>query len=237
MGNTGSSDHAVSTSEAFNTLPGVASPSEKRLTLYDVSWETYEKLLEAFGEHRAARLTYDQGILEFMVPLEEHENPSDLIGVFIRTLVEELGWNLKSLASTTLKRKDLKRGAEPDKCYYIQNESVVRGRTVNLDQDPPPDLVVEVDITHTDIDKNALYAKMGIPEFWRYDGKALRIYQLQMGKYQEVANSPTFPWVQQEVFYRFLEQCKTQGEAQANRKFRIWVQENQAQSLAPAQTL
>ncbi len=217
----------VSTSKAFNDLPNVVAPPEKRLTLYDVSWDTYEKLLEAFGEHRAVRLTYDQEVLEFMVPLEEHEHPSDLIGVFIRTLVEELGWNLKSLASTTLKREDLKKGAEPDKCYYIQNESLVRGRTVNLDRDPPPDLVVEVDITHTDIDKNDLYAQMGIPEFWRYDGKILKIYQLQQEKYQQLATSPTFSWVQKEVFYRFLEQCKTQGEAQANREFRIWVQQNQ----------
>jgi len=228
MGNKASSGRMVSTSEEFNALPKAMSLPEKRLTLYQVSWDTYEKLLEALGEHRAARLTYDQGVLEFMVPLEEHENPSDLIGVFIRTLVEELGWNLKSLASTTLKREDLKKGAEPDKSYYIQNESLVRGRTVNLDLDPPPDLVVEVDITHTDIDKNALYARMGILEFWRYDGKILRFYQLLQEEYQEVATSPTFPWLQKDVFYTFLKQCKTQGEAQANREFRIWVQENQA---------
>ena len=147
-----SSDHRpVSTSKTDKTLAEVALSPEQRLTLYDVSWDTYEKLLQAFGEHRAARLTYDLGVLEFMVPLEEHENKSDLIGVFIRTLVEESGGNIKSLASTTLKREDLKKGAEPDKCYYIQNEMLVRGRTIDLNRDPPPDLVVEVDITHTDI--------------------------------------------------------------------------------------
>jgi Uma2 family endonuclease len=235
MSNTSSSHDAASTSEAYNALAEVPSPAEKRLTLYDVSWDTYEKLLEAFGEHRAARLTYDQGVLEFMVPLEEHENPSDLIGVFIRTLVEQSNWNIKSLASTTLKRSDLKKGAEPDRCYYIQNESLVRGRIVNLNQDPPPDLVVEVDITHTDIDKNTLYALLGIPEFWRYDGEVLRIYQLQLGEYQEVGTSPTFPWVHKEVFYQFLQQCQTQGEAQANRQLRKWLQAQLAQLPAPEQ--
>ncbi|MGL4620869.1 Uma2 family endonuclease [Chroococcidiopsis sp.] len=215
---------APSTSKAANTIAGVALPPEQRLTLYGVSWDTYEKLLEAFGEHRAARLTYDLGVLEFMVPLEEHENKSDLIGVFIRTLVEESGWNIKSLASTTLKREDLKKGAEPDKCYYIQNESLVRGRTIDLNRDPPPDLVVEVDITHTDIDKNALYAQLGISEFWRYDGATLRIYQLQSGEYREVSTSPTFNWLQKEVFYQFLAQCLTQGEANANRRLRSLVQ-------------
>jgi Uma2 family endonuclease len=105
-----------------------ASPisAEQRLTLNNVSWETYEQILEALGEHRAAQITYSDGILEFMVPLEAHENPSDIIGAFIRTLVVESGANLKSMASTTLRRKSLQRGAEPDKCYYIQNEPLVQ---------------------------------------------------------------------------------------------------------------
>ena len=224
MSNYSSGYRVVNRAEADNTKHQTALSPEQRLTLHHVSWDTYEKLLSAFGEHRAARLTYDQGVLEFMVPFEEHENPSDLIGVFIRTLVEESNWNIKSLASTTLKREDLKKGAEPDKCYYIQNEYLVRGRTINLNFDPPPDLVVEVDITHTDIDKNALYAQLGIPEFWRYDGEVLKIYQLQLGEYQEVTTSPTFGWLQTKVFYQFLEQCRTQGEAQANRQLRLLVQ-------------
>ena len=228
MSNHSLSDRAVSTNEVTSIVAQVLSLPEQRITLHNISWDTYELLLEAFGEHRAARLTYDSGVLEFMVPLEEHENPSDLIGVFIRTLVEESGWNIKSLASTTLKRSDLKKGAEPDKCYYIQNESLVRGRIVNLNFDPPPDLVVEVDITHTDINKNALYAAFGIPEFWRYDGEVLKIYQLQSGEYQEQVISPTFPWLQKEVFYQFLQQCQSEGEALANRQLRSLVQTQKA---------
>lgn len=198
-------------------------PAEQRLTLNDVSWETYEKLLDAFGEHRAVRFHYDQGVLELMVPLEAHENPSDLTGIFITTLVVESGMNLKCLASTTLRRQTLDRGAEPDKCYYIQNEPLVRGRTVNLETDPPPDLVVEIDITHTDIDKNALYAAMGVPEFWRFDGSVLHIYQLEQDQYSEVEMSPTFPWVSKAVYYDFLRQCKQMGEAQAIRALKQWV--------------
>ena len=149
MSNHSLSDRAVSTHEVTSIVAQVLSLGEQRITLYNISWDTYELLLEAFGEHRAARLTYDSGVLEFMVPLEEHENPSDLIGVFIRTLVEESGWNIKSLASTTLKRSDLKKGAEPDKCYYIQNESLVRGRIVNLNFDPPPDFATATTVEIT----------------------------------------------------------------------------------------
>lgn len=197
--------------------------AEQRLTLNDVSWETYEKILDAFGEHRAVRFHYDQGVLELMVPLEAHESPSDLTGILITTLVVESGMNLKCLASTTLRREKLDRGAEPDKCYYIQNEPLVRGRTINLETDPPPDLVVEIDITHTDIDKNGLYAAMGVPEFWRFDGSVLQIYQLERDQYSEVEVSPTFPWMSKAVYYDFLRQCKQIGEAQAIRALKQWV--------------
>ena len=217
----------VQTPESTNIASVTVAPAEQRLTLHNISWDTYEKLLEAFGEHRAARITYDTGVLEFMVPLEAHENPSDLIGAFVRTVAEESGWNLKSLASTTLKRSGLEKGAEPDKCFYIQNEALVRGKTVDLEQDPPPDLVVEVDITHTDIDKNQLYARLGVAEFWRYDGKELRIFQLQEREYEEVHISPTFTSVPKDIFYEFLQRCQQEGEVPANRALRIWVRTRQ----------
>ena len=197
--------------------------AEQRLTLNHVSWNTYEKLLEAFGEHRAVRFHYDQGVLEFMVPLETHENPSDLVGLFICTIVVESGMNLKCMASTTLRREKLQKGAEPDKCYYIHNEPLVRGRTVDLEKDPPPDLVVEIDITHTDIDRNTLYASMGVPEFWRFNGSVLTIYKLEQDQYREVDASPSFSWVSKEVFYHFLQQGKKVGEAQALRELKGWV--------------
>ncbi|ABW26296.1 Uma2 family endonuclease [Acaryochloris marina] len=199
-------------------------PAEQRLTLNNIDWKTYENILAAFGEHRAVRLHYSAGVLELMVPLEAHENPSDVIGVFIRTLAFESGQNIKGMASTTLRRKELLKGAEPDRCYYIQNESVVRGRTVDLDVDPPPDLVVEVDISHTDINKNDLYAQLGVPELWRFDGQILRIYQLEQGQYQDAPVSPTFPWVTLERFYHFLQQCKTVGETPAYRELKTWVE-------------
>lgn len=108
----------------------------------------------------------------------------------------EMGLRLKSMGSTTINRPDLERGAEPDCAYYIQNQPKVTGNMVDFNQDPPPDLVVEVDITHTDIDKNSLYASIGVPEFWRYDGQKLQIYVLEAGKYIDCDRSPTFPWIQ-----------------------------------------
>jgi Uma2 family endonuclease len=115
-----------------------------------------------------------------------------------------MGLKFKSMGSTTLKYPGQRQGAEPDKAFYIQNYDRVKGRTVDLSQDPPPDLVVEVDITHTDIQKDQFYARLGVPEFWRFDGQVLRIYQLQGGDYLEVDRSPTFPTMPKEWLYDFL---------------------------------
>ncbi len=198
---------------------------EKRVSLDNITWQGYEQIFNILGENRAARVHYYQGILEIMTPLEAHESSSENIGILIHILTEELNLNIKSLASTTLKISNKKIGAEPDKCYYIKNEPIVRGKTVNLNQDPPPDLVLEVDITHTDINKTKLYQEMKVPEFWRYNGKELTIYVLNEGKYQESENSPTFPILTKTMVYDFISECRTNGETQAKREFRNQIRE------------
>jgi Uma2 family endonuclease len=202
--------------------------AEQRVVFHDLSWENYQQILAALGNKRSSRLTYDRGTLEITRPLEEHENAVRMIEVFIRILVTELGMKIKTMGSTTLNRPDLQRSAEADDCYYIQNQPKVVGKIVDLTVDPPPDLIAEIDITHTDIDKLKLYAAMGVPEFWRYNGKVLRIYQLQQNQdqnqYLEVEDSPTFPLAIKERLYQFLEECWT-DEVEAENSFRAWVKQ------------
>jgi Uma2 family endonuclease len=202
---------------------------EKRVTLRNLDWQAYQTIRQLITGRTRAKLTYDRGTLEITMPLEEHETAAEHLALFIRLLVLEMGLKLKSMGSTTLDREGLSQGAEPDKGFYIQNQPKVAGREVDLSKDPPPDLIVEVDITNTDIDKNRLYASLGVPEFWRYNGQVWRIYQLQDGTYVECDRSPTFPVVEKADLYRFLEQCQ-QDEIEAEVNFRAWVQQKRSQS-------
>jgi Uma2 family endonuclease len=192
---------------------------EQRVVLHGVSWESYLQILNALPQTRNSRLTYDDGVLEITMPLEDHEFSGRLIECFIRTIVEVLGMRIKTMGSTTMNYAFLKKGAEPDNAYYIQNQSLVKGRNVDFAQDPPPDLVVEVDITHTDIQKNQFYSRIGVPEFWRFNGKVWRIYQLQEGVYVEVEESPTFPQVPKDYLYSFLAQAR-EDEVEAVKQLR-----------------
>lgn len=197
---------------------------ERRVVFHHLNWHAYQQILQALGERHSARLNYDRGTLEITMPLEEHEFYSELIGRFIYFLVSQMGLKIKTMGSTTLEREDLERGAEPDKAYYIQNQAKVAGKTVDLKQDPPPDLVVEVDITHTDINKLALYANMGVAEFWRYNGHVWRIYQLFGNQYQEVSTSSTFPFVPKTKLYEFLAQAQ-EDEIEAEKSLRQWMKQ------------
>jgi Uma2 family endonuclease len=197
---------------------------EHRVLLHGISWEGYLQILNALPQSRGARLTYDDGVLEITVPLEIHEFSGRLIERLICTLVELMGLRIKTMGSTTMNYPSFKKGAEPDNAYYIQNQPLVKGRKVDFTQDPPPDLVVEVDITHTDIAKNQFYAKLGVPEFWRFDGTVWRIYQLQCGEYTEVEISPTFPQAPKERLYTFLDEAK-EDEVEAVYSLRAWWQE------------
>jgi Uma2 family endonuclease len=203
---------------------------ERRVVFKNISWQGYQQLLGILGEGRSSRLTFvgvaspveNRGILEITMPLEEHEFSGRSIELLVRILVVELGLKIKTMGSTTLTRSDLECGAEPDNAYYIQNQPLVAGRNVDLATDPPPDLVVEVDITHTDINKPSLYASMGVPEFWRYDGREWRIYQLQGNEYLEVDRSPTFPILPKPKFYEFLEIARL-DEVAAEVNLREWI--------------
>lgn len=197
---------------------------EQRLTFRDLDWQAFKQIQSLLMDRTRARFTYDNGVLEITKSLEEHERYARLIERLIQVLVVEMGMKMKTMGSTRLDREDLLKSAEPDNGYYIQNYALVADRPVNLKVDPAPDLVVEVDITHTDLNKNTLYASMGVPEFWRFNGRVWRILQLVEGAYVECDRSPTFPNVEKTDLYQFLEAAFT-DEIAAEIDFRQWVRQ------------
>lgn len=204
--------------------------AEQRVLLSNVSWETFERLLEELGDNRATRLAYNEGLLEIMTPLGPHENSNRFIDDLIRAIADELDLNLKRFGSLTLKRAKKLKGAEPDSCYYIQNEPLVRSKQeIDLDNDPPPDLVLEIDITSGCLDKQPIYAAIGVPEFWRYNGNKLEVFVLELSnqEYQKVNQSPTFPWMPLDVIPQFIRQSLVDGETATLRAVRAWVREQQ----------
>ena len=141
------------------------SSAEQRVVLHNVRWETHERLLAEQADSSAPRFTYHRGELEIMSPSPEHERVNRRLAQLVLALTEEMGVEAKDLGSTTFRREDLERGFEPDSCFYIENEGLIYGKDrPDLSVDPPPDLVIEIDITSPSISKLPIYAQMGVPE-------------------------------------------------------------------------
>ncbi len=191
--------------------------------LSDISWQTYENLLTELSVNRRLRLTYNRGTLEIMVPSPEHERYKRVAARFVETLAEELQVRIECLGSTTFKRPELS-GAEPDECFYIENINFIRGKKrIDLAQDPPPDLVVEIDITSSSKNRFQVYADMGVPEICRYDGKDFSINVLQNQKYISVEQSLAFPNLPLTEISHFLEQVGEKDYLELVKEFRQWV--------------
>ncbi len=201
--------------------------SRAQIELDHASWELYELLLRDMGEQNL-RITYDRGRMVIMSPLPKHEVEKKLIGRMIEILSLELNIPIMSCGSTTFKREDLERGLEPDECYYIQHEPQMRNKDViDLQQDPPPDLVVEVDITHHPIDRAAIYAALGVPEIWQFDGRGLQTLHLgKDGLYQLSTKSLAFAFLQPSQLERFLTLRRSHSaRLQMMLAFRDWIRE------------
>lgn len=168
----------------------------QRFVIRDADWHTYQSLLAALGD-RPIRVTYDRGVLELMSPSNVHERLKKLIDRLLQALSEELRVPIRSQGSTTFGRELLDRGLEPDECYFIENDPVVRGRDdIDLAVDPPPDLAIEIDITSSSLNRIDIYAALGVPEVWRYDGDRLVIHSLRSdGGYEIITRSRAFPQI------------------------------------------
>jgi Uma2 family endonuclease len=179
----------------------------QRIILPRIQWCTYARLLEERGNSHAVLLTYDQGTLELMAPSLSHEHTNRVLAMIVETAALTYGVDLYPAGSTTFTREDLARGFEPDSCYYIAHAATVRGKpTIDLLTDPPPDLVIDIDMTRTSLDKFPLYAAIGVPEVWRYSGDNLTIACLHDQVYETAEASLIWPrltarqittWVQQ----------------------------------------
>jgi len=202
--------------------PAVADPGH--IVLRNIAWETYESLLRDLGEEHY-RLTYDEGTLEIMPPSRLHERAGQLLGRLIHTYTEVRDIPIASFGGATWRRRDVAKGLEADECYYVASEPRVRGHDdVDIQVDPPPDLAIEVDITRSTLDKQRIYAALGVPELWRWEDESLLVLVLGAdGHYTPANTSPSFPDLPLADIARFMSMRHAMSETAWIKQFREWL--------------
>jgi Uma2 family endonuclease len=199
-------------------------PAEQIVILGPISWETYERLLAEQGEINGKRFTYDQGTLEIMVLSTRHERLNRTLALLVELAAEALNLDLERFGSATFQRADLLKGFEPDSCFYIQHAEAVRGKEqVDLMVDPPPDLLIEIDITSPSLNRFPIFAAVGVPEVWRYDGERITFYHLVDAVYLPTTHSIALPLLSSEGGTRLLDESETLRSTAWLRHVRDWL--------------
>lgn len=204
----------------------IASPAsgDQWVVFHDVPWDIYAGLLKARGQGRV-RLTYFHGVLEIMTLSKLHEILSEVLGGFVKVLAREYGLEVQSVGSMTMHLEELQAGGEADKSYYIRHEETVRERDEYDPRiDPPPDLVVEVDLSSSSSRRMLVFAELGIPELWQYDGERLVFKSLgEAGKYEPIEQSLSFPGLTAAGLQSFVDRRGTMGEIALDDELAKWV--------------
>jgi len=199
----------------------------KSEVIYGVSWEMYESLLEKYGEMPIPRLTYDSGILEVEMPVSgNHEENTYLLTKIVDLIAEEINLDLRNFGSATHRKRSLRKGFEPDSCFYIQSLELIEGKTdLNFEKDPPPDLIIEVNRTSSSVPRMPIFAAFSVKEVWRFDGKTIKFYALEDGVYLETETSVALPILTSKKADEFLRDSRKLKSTAWAKQIRDWVNE------------
>src|SRR5262245_3188557 len=200
-------------------------PEDTEVIFHGATWEEYEELLDLVGEAAGLRISYNNGTLKVMSLSPEHEKYVRFIERLISTLSLRLRINIVSFGSAMMRKRRDAKGNEPDACFYIQTAAMI-GNRIELDFsiDPPPDMVVEVDIHHDSTNNDAIYAALGVTEIWRYDGWAATIFHLKGDNYVEAETSHALPMITSAILTEYVARMRQEGEFAAIIAFDEWLQ-------------
>ncbi len=211
-------------------------PEDASVTFQDVSWDEYEELLEQVGEAPGLRLSYDNGSLHVMTISSEHEKISEFISSLVGIIRLRLRINILGFGSATMRKRKVRKGKEPDACFYVQTAPLIGNRIqLDFETDPPPDVAVEIDVHHDSRPSFPTYAALGVPEIWRYDGQEMTIYCLSEGndgrQYVEVDTSSSLPILTAQLLTEMIERLRRDGELSALLAFDEWLQSGASSEL------
>jgi Uma2 family endonuclease len=204
-------------------------PQTKRPSqiIYDVSWDEYEELLAAYLGKSFPRFNYNDGVLEVVMPNSvPHEEENRTLARLFEFIAVELEIDFRNFGSATFKKKDVRKGVEPDSCFYIQSVKAIEGRRdFTLEDAPPPDLIIEADVTSSSLPRFPIFAALGVPEVWRFDSndEQVRFYRLENGKYREIENSLAIPILTSRRTTEFLEESRALSSTAWAKRVREWT--------------
>ncbi len=157
------------------------------------TWQEYQALCQQRGDGSIPRIKYRSGEILLMSPMPRHGRDASLIADIIKVFLDYTGREYDSFTPVTMELPN-ESGIEPDYCFYIDHWQAVSGKErIDWKIDPPPDLVLEIDVTSYSDAKD--YLPYRVPEVWLFRKKQLLVYQLQGNDYVVQSQSQYLPSV------------------------------------------
>jgi Uma2 family endonuclease len=173
-------------------------PGEQGLVLAGIEWDQYVKINDALPDRRGVRMIYIDGSLTFLTPSFGHERYSDELDSIIKAVALGCGIDWEIAGQATFRLEAKQAGVEGDRTYFFGANAAIMGAQgeIDLTTQPPPDLAIEVEVTHPADQAIATYARIGVPEVWRYHARRRTLAFLVLGEdgsYRPAARSRNLP--------------------------------------------
>jgi len=171
---------------------------DQRVDLPGISWDLYVAINDAVGEKPGVRMIYGDGRLSLLTTSRQHDWFAELLGALVQALANrlEIPWEIAGQA--TYRSPDKKVGIEGDKTFYFREHAILMSGPVNIDLavQPPPDLAIEIVVSHPASTALISWGKLGVPEVWVYEpNRNLLTFRVRSedGTYLEASTSLAFP--------------------------------------------
>jgi Uma2 family endonuclease len=199
----------------------------KSEVIYGVSWEMYELLIEKYWGENTPRLTYDSGIMEVEVSNSlEHEIQNRNLARLVEIILLELEIDFRNGGSTTFTKKTVRKGFEPDTCFYIESIPKIAGKSnLGIENTIPPDLIIEINRTSSSVPRMPVFAAFGVKEVWRFNKNEVKFYTLEDKVYLETKTSFALPILSSEKATELLLESRNTGNLAWVKKIKDWIKE------------
>ena len=186
----------MATATDIETPQDMPPVGEQRVLINGISYELYKQICDEIGE-QPVRLSFSDDCLEIMNTQPPHEFYKKVLAKLVEAIFFERDMRIRSGGAITIRHDVKQKGFEPDECWWIAHEPNIRGKsTLDFRSDPPPDLAIEIEMSRSLVGRIGIYAALGLPEVWRFDGKRLRFCLLSTsGKYEDSESSLAFPFL------------------------------------------
>lgn len=173
-------------SRAISALQTIRATRSKDqcVVLRGVDWALYQRLDELRGQDVPwPRLIYCDGALELVTHSVDHEKLKKVIARLIEAYAGRRGKSLNGAGHATLSDPLVRRGLEPDECYYLGPV----GRRKR------PDLAIEVIWTHGGLNKLEVYRPLRVKEVWMWKKGRIQVFVLRSRQYRAASRSRLLP--------------------------------------------